>query len=158
MAFGMQIAKYIVVVAVALPPTVLGQNMPNAVPITVKNVEGPYKVGTPIVLNLTISNTLEKEVSIIGPPTVDDVTYGCRAHITALGSDAEIEERERKNRTRSSYPYALASKASIERKFEITRRYELSPGTYNVRLSCFYNDGVSSHESISNSINFTITP
>jgi hypothetical protein len=145
-------------IAVAFPHIVMGQQTVSLVPITVNNVTGPYKTGTPIVLKVTISNTLDKDVSIIGPPTVDDVTYGCQAHITALGSNVEINERPRKNRTRSSYPYVLASKASIERVFEITRRYDLSPGTYNVRLSCFYNDGVSSRESMSNPISITITP
>jgi hypothetical protein len=157
MPFQTNLIKYMLFIVVTIPRMVIAQQS-SVVPVTVNNVTEPYKAGTPIVLNLTISNTLAKDVSIIGPPAVDDVTYGCRAHLTALGSNVEIDERPRKNRTRSSYPYVLASKASIQRVFEITRRYELSPGTYNVRLSCFYNDGVSSHESISNPINVTITP
>ena len=143
---------------VALPQIVLGQHAVGPVPITVKNLEGPYKDGAPIVLKLTISNTLENEIEILGPVAAEDFTYKCRAHITSAGSNVEISERPGSNRTRSYYNSVIGSKASVEKVFEITRRYELAPGTYNVRLGCIYNDGVSPKESLSKQINFTITP
>jgi hypothetical protein len=158
MVLRIRMFQCMLIFVIALPQIVIGQNAAGPVPITAKNLEGPYKAGAPIVLKLTISNTLEKEIEIIGPIAAEDFTYKCRAHITSAGSNVEISERPIKNRTRSYYPSAIAPKSSIERVFEITRVYDLFPGTYNVRLGCFYNDGVSPQESLSNQINFTITP
>jgi hypothetical protein len=158
MALRTRMFRCMLIFVVALPQIVLGQNAADPVPITVRNSAGPYKAGTPIVLKLTISNTLENEIEILGPVAAEDFTYKCRAHIMPAGSNVEISERPRTNRTRSSYNSVIGSKASVEKVFEITRRYELAPGTYNVHLGCFYNDGVSPKESLSNQINFTITP
>jgi hypothetical protein len=133
-----------------------GQKPAVLVPVRVAEPKSSFVAGSPIVLTVTISNTLDKQIDILGAPSADDLTYACRAHITALGSQVEVDERLRKNRTRSSFPFILDSKASMSRVFKISRRYDLIPGIYMVRLGCFYNDGTTPQESISNPIRITI--
>jgi hypothetical protein len=142
-------------------PALLGQSL-GAVSVSLHPPQDSFKLGEPIILNLTTYNSLDKNVSIGVSPGISDATYNCHAHIKMVRSNSTNKEDDglekiNKRHTRSAFGYTLTPKSSLKRTYLLTNRYELNlPDIYKVYLSCFYFDGATSIQFNSNTVEITV--